>query len=429
MIDVLMPALSPTMESGGLAKWHVKVGDKIKPGQILAEIETDKATMEVEAIDEGVIDTILIAEGTADVAVNTPIARISAYGETPTPPASPAAAPAPVEATAPTPVETPASPAPPAAPAPEPLGAGRTASPLAARIAQAAGLPINGVTGSGPQGRIVKSDVEAALGLTRPAPVPALATDIAPSAQLPAVSRAPSPLPAALTAGSYDLIPLDGMRRTIARRMSDSFRDVPHFPLSVDIEVDALLSLREQLNARLAADGIKASLNDLIIKAAASTLRRVPQVNASYTPDGVALHHDVDIAVAVAIDGGLITPIIRKANEKGVGQIARETKDLAERARARALAPAEFQGGTFSISNLGMFGMKSFSSIVNEPQGAILSVGVAEKRPVARGDQIVVATVMSVTLTCDHRAMDGATAARWVQVFKASIEEPLRLLL
>ena len=231
-----------------------------------------------------------------------------------------------------------------------------------------------------------------------------------------------------IPAGSYDLKPLDGMKRTIARRMTDSFRDVPHFPLTIDLEIDALLEARAKLNAVLEKEGTKVSVNDMLIKAAAIALKRQPDANASYTPEGIARHHHADIAVAVAIDGGLITPIVRAAETKGVGEIAREMKDLAERARTRKLKPEEFQGGTFSISNLGMFGVKSFATIINEPQGAILSVGAGEKRPVVRGDELAIATVMTVTLTCDHRVVDGAIGARWLAAFKALVEDPITMI-
>jgi pyruvate dehydrogenase E2 component (dihydrolipoamide acetyltransferase) len=231
-----------------------------------------------------------------------------------------------------------------------------------------------------------------------------------------------------IPAGSYDLRPLDGMRRTVARRLTDSFRDIPHFPLNIDLEIDALLAARQAINALLANEGGKVSVNDMVIKAAGVALRRVPEANASFTPEGIAYHHNADIAVAVAVDGGLITPIVRAAETKGVAQIAIEMKDLAERARTRKLKPAEFQGGTFSISNLGMFGVRSFASIINEPQGAILSVGAGERRPVARGDTLAVATVMSVTLTCDHRVVDGAIGARWLAAFKSLIENPIAMI-
>jgi pyruvate dehydrogenase E2 component (dihydrolipoamide acetyltransferase) len=284
------------------------------------------------------------------------------------------------------------------------------------------------VKGSGPHGRIIRRDVEGLKGAPQAATAPRPETKATGAPKAEAPRQAQSLERQGIPAGSYDLIPLDGMKKTIARRMTDSFRDVPHFPLSIDIELDALLETRAKLNAILEKDGTKASVNDMLIKAAAIALKRQPDANASYTPEGIARHHHADIAVAVAIDGGLITPIVRAAETKGVGEIAREMKDLAERARTRKLKPEEFQGGTFSISNLGMFGIKSFASIINEPQGAILSVGAGEKRPVVRGDQLAIATVMTVTLTCDHRVVDGAIGARWLGVFKALVEEPVTMI-
>jgi pyruvate dehydrogenase E2 component (dihydrolipoamide acetyltransferase) len=434
-IDILMPALSPTMEEGTLAKWHVKQGDTVKSGDVIAEIETDKATMEVEAVDEGVVQEILIPEGTEGVKVNAPIARLSGDGETAAPappPAQPAASPAPAPATAAPPPVAAAPAPPPSAPA-APPSAVRTeggdrifASPLARRIAQQKGLDLAAVTGSGPHGRIIKVDVEAAQPGQAKAPTPAVAQpQAAPTA---APRQAQSLEQMGIAPGSYDLIPLDGMRKTVARRMTDSFRDVPHFPLNIDLEIDALLAARAKINAILEREGVKVSVNDMVIKAAAVALTRVPEANASYTPEGIAMHHHADIAMAVAVPGGLITPIIRAAETKGLAQIAKEAKDLAERARTKKLKPEEFQGGTFSISNLGMFGIKSFASIINEPQGAILSVGVGEKRAVVRGDQLAIATVMSVTLTCDHRVVDGATGARWLTAFKPLIEDPLTMI-
>ncbi|MFN9847279.1 MAG: 2-oxo acid dehydrogenase subunit E2, partial [Alphaproteobacteria bacterium] len=320
----------------------------------------------------------------------------------------------------------PPAPQPAAAPAKGPEGARIFASPLARRIAEQKGVDLASVTGSGPHGRIIKADVEAAK--------PGQAKTAAPSA-----AQAASPAPAAprqvqsleqmgIAPGSYDLIPLDGMRKTVARRMTDSFRDVPHFPLNVDIELDVLLAARTRINAMLEKQGVKVSVNDMVIKAAAVALMRVPEANASYTPEGIAMHHHADIAMAVAVPGGLITPIIRSAETKGLAQIATEAKDLAERARTKKLKPDEFQGGTFSVSNLGMFGIKSFASIINEPQGAILSVGAGEKRPVARGNELAIATVMTVTLTCDHRVVDGATGARWLAAFKPLLEDPITLI-
>ena len=297
------------------------------------------------------------------------------------------------------------------------------ASPLARRIAQQKGLDLSTLKGSGPHGRIVKADVESAQ--------PGQAKGPAAPAGQPAVSaprQAQSLEQMGIAPGSYDLIPLDGMRKTVARRMTDSFRDVPHFPLTIDLEIDALLAARTKINAMLEKSGGKVSVNDMVIKAAAVALMQVREANASYTPDGIAMHHHADIAMAVAVPGGLITPIIRAAETKGLAQIALEAKDLAERARTKKLKPEEFQGGTFSVSNLGMFGVKSFASIINEPQGAILSVGVGEKRPVVRGNELAIATVMSVTLTCDHRVVDGATGARWLAAFKPLIEDPITMI-
>ncbi|MCE3290166.1 MAG: pyruvate dehydrogenase complex dihydrolipoamide acetyltransferase [Caulobacter sp.] len=439
-IEILMPALSPTMEEGSLAKWHVKPGDTVKAGDVIAEIETDKATMEVEAVDEGVIEAILVDAGTEGVKVNTPIARLAGEGEAPAPApkADASKAEAPKEAPK---AETPASAAPSQqagetgattkAPAPTPVSAPVSASgdrimasPLAKRLAQAAGLDLASVKGTGPHGRIVKADVDAARGK-------------APSAAPAAPGAAPAAAPArahqslaqmGIPDGTYDLVPLDGMRKTIARRMTDSFRDVPHFPLTIDLEIDGLLAARSKINAMLEKDGVKVSVNDLVIKAVAVALTRVPEANASYSPEGLAMHHHADIAMAVAIDGGLITPIIRKADTKGLAQIATEAKDLASRARDRKLKPEEFQGGTFSVSNLGMMGIKSFASIINEPQGCIMSVGAGEQRPVVKGGQLAVATVMTVTLTCDHRVVDGAIGARFLQVFKSLIEDPLTMI-
>jgi pyruvate dehydrogenase E2 component (dihydrolipoamide acetyltransferase) len=419
-IDILMPALSPTMEEGVLAKWHIKVGDVLKSGDIMCEIETDKATMEVEAVDEGKVLEILVAEGTQGVKVNAVIARIEGEGDAPS---KAPAAPAPAAA-------TPAVAAAPVAVASAPVatdGSRIMASPLAKRIAEAAGINLAQVTGTGPHGRIVKADVEAARGQApQPAAVAALASPTAAPTAAPA-PRAPSPLPYA--DGTYDIVPLDGMRRTIARRMTESFRDVPHFPLNIDLEIDKLLELRKQLNQVGAAQNAKVSVNDLVIKAAALACKRVPAANASYTPDGILIHHNADIAVAVAIDGGLITPVIRKAETKGLAAISDEMKSLADKARNRKLMPEDYAGGTFSISNLGMMGIKSFMSIINEPQGCILSVGAGEQRPVVKNGALAIATVMSVTLTCDHRVVDGAIGSAWLAAFKSLIEEPIGLML
>ena len=426
-IDILMPALSPTMEEGTLAKWHVKVGDAVKAGDVIAEIETDKATMEVEAVDEGVVEAILVEAGTENVKVNALIAKLAGEGDSPAPP--PAKAPA--AQAAPTPAAPPVQAAPAVAaqaPVAAPVAASGDrvfASPLARRLAQAAGLDLKSVKGTGPHGRVVKADIEAAgKGAAAPAKAAAAASASAATAPRQVLSLEQMGIPD----GSYDLIPLDGMRKTIARRLTDSFRDVPHFPLTIDLEIDGLLAARGKINSLLESQGVKVSVNDIIIKAVAVALKRVPEANASYTPEGIAMHKHADIAVAVAIDGGLITPIVRAAETKGLAQISAEVKDLAARAKAKKLKPEEFQGGTFSVSNLGMFGIKAFASIINEPQGAIMSVGAGEQRAVVKNGQLAVATVMTVTLTCDHRVVDGAIGARFLAAFKPLIEEPLTLL-
>ena len=416
MTDILMPALSPTMEEGTLAKWHIKVGDTISAGQVIAEIETDKATMEVEAVDEGVVESILIEAGSEGVKVNTPIARLAGGSNMPVP--KPTAA-----------VEKPTMATPPSTPSPvavsDKIIPSQTsvqrskASPLARRLAAQSGLDLKSVKGSGPHGRIIKRDIEAAqisgvkqthvVGSVEPRKVQSLEQmGIAP--------------------GSYNLVPLDNMRKVIARRLTESFRDVPHFPLNVDIELDQLLIARTKINSALESKGIKVSVNDFIIKAVANALHTVPEANSSFTPEGIALHHHADVAVAVAIEGGLITPIIRKAETKSLAHIALEMKDLASRARERKLKPEEFQGGTFSVSNLGMFGIKSFASILNEPQGCILSVGAGEARPVVKSGQLSIATVMSVTLTCDHRVVDGSVGAKFITVLKDLLEDPIKML-
>ena len=291
------------------------------------------------------------------------------------------------------------------------------ASPLARRIAQQSGVDLKAIKGSGPHGRIIKRDVE---GAPKDAAQPAAARgEVRQVLSLEQMGIAP---------GSYDLVPLDGMRRTIAKRMTESFRDVPHFPLTIELEIDGLLAARAKVNAMLEKQGVKVSVNDFVLKAAANALKIVPEANASYTPEGLAMHHHADVAMAVAIDGGLITPIIRACETKTLSQIAKESKDLAERARNRKLKPEEYQGGTFSVSNLGMFGIKSFASIINEPQGAILSVGAGMQQPVVRGGKLDIGTVMAVTLTCDHRVVDGAIGARFLQAFKALLEDPVTML-
>ena len=439
-INITMPALSPTMEEGTLAKWLVKEGDEISSGDLIAEIETDKATMEVEAVDEGIVAKILVAEGTEGVAVNAVIAVLAEDGEdvgsieaapaASAPAPKPAAEPSPQTATAPapTPAATPA-PKPAAAAAPmasTPVSGTRIkASPLAKRLAAMKGIDLSGLTGSGPHGRIVKKDVESAQPGSR-----AVATT---SGGVPA-----SPdgliLPQLLDdrvydPDSYELVPLDGMRRTVARRLTESFMQVPHFPLTMDLRLDKLLNARKGINGA-AREGVKVSVNDMLIKASALALMDEPDCNASYSDEGIAYHNGAHISVAVAIDGGLITPVIRNAHLKGLAEISAEMKDLATRARERKLKPQEYMGGTFSLSNLGMFGIKSFGSIINPPEGMIMSVGAGEKKPVVgENDELVVATVMSVTLTCDHRVIGGAEGSKWLAAFKRYVEQPEAMLL
>ncbi len=414
MTDILMPALSPTMEEGILAKWHVKVGDEITAGQVIAEIETDKATMEVEAVDEGKVEAILVEAGTEGVKVNTPIARLAGGAAAPAPKA--AAAPAAEAPKAEAHKAAPAAAAPAVAPAPAAASSGArvAASPLARRLAALSNIDLKAIKGSGPHGRIIKRDIEAAQQ-SGAGKASAGGAAWAPAAEPRKVQSLEQ---MGIPAGSYDLIPLDGMRKVIARRMTESFRDIPHFPLTVDIELDNLLAARTKINTALESRGVKVSVNDMIIKAVALALKAVPEANASYTPEGIALHKNADIAVAVAIDGGLITPIVRKAELKTLAEISSEMKDLAQRARDRKLKPEEFQGGTFSVSNLGMFGIKTFTSILNEPQGCIMSVGAGEPRPVVKNGQ----------LTCDHRVVDGSIGAKFISAFKPLIEDPIKML-
>ena len=431
-IEILMPALSPTMEEGTLSKWLVKEGDSVSSGDLLAEIETDKATMEVEAVEEGTIAKILVADGTDGVKVNAPIALLleededtsALDGYTAGGGAAPAAAPAPApKAAAPAPQAA----APKAAPAPS-SGDRIKASPLAKRLAKEAGIDLASITGSGPNGRIVKADIDG-FSPAQAAPQ-ASAAPAATTTEVGAVRSGGADYLAKLgiEAGTYDLEPLDGMRKVIAKRLSASNNNVPDFPLLVDCEIDALLAMRKELNAQ-APEGVKVSVNDMLIRAAALALKHVPAANASFTPDGIAYHKHADVAVAVAIDGGLITPIVRHAENKGLSTISVEMKDLAGRARERKLKPQEYQGGTFSISNLGMMGIKSFGSIINEPHGMILSVGAGAPRPVVKDGEIAVATVMTVTLTCDHRVVDGALGAEWLGVFKRYVESPITMML
>ncbi|MCX7684974.1 MAG: pyruvate dehydrogenase complex dihydrolipoamide acetyltransferase [Acetobacteraceae bacterium] len=437
--NILMPALSPTMTEGTLARWLKAEGDRIKAGDIIAEIETDKATMEVEAVDEGILGRILVPAGTEGVKVNQPIAVLVADGEAvpaaaapapsaAAPPAAPPPPAAPQPAAAPPAAQASPAPAPPA-PAPE---QGRViASPLARRMAQQAGLDLRLIRGSGPNGRVVKADVEAALSRGA-VPAPAAAMPAAPAplpAPLPAAAPRPAPAP---VLGAHRLVPHSTMRKVIARRLSESKRTIPHFYVSMDIRLDALLKLRADINARSPKEGpdaYKLSVNDLLIKAAARALRRHPQVNASWTEEGTALYEDVDISVAVAVPEGLITPVIRQADRKGVVAISQEMKDLAARARAGKLKPEEYQGGGFSISNMGMYGVSAFSAIINPPQAGILAVSAGEQRPVVVDGALAVATVMTCTLSVDHRIVDGALAAEWLGSFKGFVEDPLSLLL
>jgi pyruvate dehydrogenase E2 component (dihydrolipoamide acetyltransferase) len=443
---ITMPALSPTMEEGNLAKWHVKVGDTVKPGDIIAEIETDKATMEVEAVDEGTVTKLLVEEGAQGVKVNAVIAELDGEGGGAAPKgndgakaeAKPEKKPEPAKA------ETKADPGPPgsrpaappqAASAPavtktagqEPGGPKYTrervkASPLARRLAQQQGVDLLALKGSGPHGRIIKADIEKA-------PKSAAAKQ-SPAAGAPVSLIEPAVLDDRIYApDTYELIPLDGVRKVTARRLTQSFMQVPHFPLTIDLEIDHLLSARVRINEAAEKSGVKVSVNDMLIKACAMALIQHPDANASYTDKGVAQHKSAHVSVAVAIPGGLITPVVRDAQSKGLAQIAAEMKDLAARAREKKLKPQEYMGGTFSISNLGMMGIRQFASILNPPEGMILSVGAGEKRAVVKNDKVEIATMMTVTLTCDHRVVDGATGARWLQTFKQFVETPEAMLL
>ena len=438
-INVLMPALSPTMTEGKLARWLKKEGDTIKSGQVLCEIETDKATMEVEAVDEGTLGKILVAAGTEGVKVNAPIAMILAEGESAgaasaAAPAATAAPASPAAAVAPAPVAA----APVAAVAASSSAAGDAGrvfvSPLARRMAEQSGLDLAAIRGSGPNGRIVKADIDAALAAGGSARKPSAAAPIAPTPAPTAVASAPAAVSASSIAaiGPHKLVPLSTMRRVIARRLTESKQQVPHFYLTVDCEIDKLLAGRAALNAKSPEKGpgaFKLSVNDFIIKAVAVALRQVPAANASYSDDGLLMWDNVDISVAVAIPGGLITPIVRNADAKGLAQISNEMKDLAARAKDGKLKPEEFQGGGFSISNLGMFGIKEFAAVINPPQGAILAVGAGEQRPVVRNGALAIATVMSCTLSVDHRVVDGAVGAEFLAAFKRIVEDPLAMLL
>lgn len=422
--NILMPALSPTMTEGTLARWLKNEGDKVKAGDIIAEIETDKATMEVEAVDEGILGKILVPGGTANVKVNDPIAVLVEEGESVSG-AAPAPAPKPAAA-APAP-EAPAAAPKAAAPAPAAAGDRVVASPLAKRMAQQAGIDLGKLSGSGPNGRIVKADVEAQLSSPAKAPAPTPVAASAPVAAPPAPKPAPLPVGAAITP-----VPNSTMRKVIARRLSESKATIPHFYVAMDIELDALLDLRAKLNARSPKEGpgaYKLSVNDLIIKAAAVTLRRIPGVAASWTEDAILRYDEIDISVAVAIPDGLITPIVKGADVKGLAAISNEMKDLGARAKSGKLKPEEFQGGCFSISNMGMYGVKDFAAIINPPQAGILAVGAGEQRPVVKNGALAIATVMTCQLSVDHRVIDGSLAAEWLAGFKRVVEDPLSLML
>jgi pyruvate dehydrogenase E2 component (dihydrolipoamide acetyltransferase) len=455
-INILMPALSPTMEKGNLAKWLKKEGDPVRAGDILAEIETDKATMEYEAVDEGVLAKILVPEGTADVAVNAPIAVLAAEGEDvkaaaagasaamPSgPPAAAKPAAVPPQPVPPQPVPPPPSPLPPAGegregvtaprspvtPPPAANGQGRIfASPLARRLAKAAGLDIARVAGSGPRRRIVAYDVEAAKTAGPPLRAPAPATAIAP-VQVPSDDN----IRALFEPGSYEVVPHDGMRKIIAQRLVLAKQTIPHFYLTISCTLDKLLSAREDINvtAPKGADGKpawKLSVNDFVIKALALALIKVPQANVTWTETGMLKHKHADIGVAVAIPGGLITPVVRKAETKSLMTISTEMKDYAARARTRRLKPAEYQGGSSAISNLGMYGVEEFAAVINPPHATILAVGAGVERAVVREGKLAVATQMRVTLSTDHRAVDGALGAELIGAFKVYVESPTAML-
>jgi len=450
-INILMPALSPTMEKGNLSKWLKREGEKVKPGDVIAEIETDKATMEVEAVDEGTLAKIVVAEGTADVPVNQVIAVLAGEGEDVKAAAAGAgkAAP-PAPAAAPKAQAAPATPAPqaskpaPAASAPptatptskpaagdgDPFPLRTFASPLAKRLAKEAGIDLGRVQGSGPHNRIIARDIEAAKsgkGLRAPgAPAAAGGTAIAPS-------MSDQQIRALYEDGSYEVVPHDGMRRTIAQRLTASTQTVPHFYLTMDCNIGRLLAAREEINATAPKDKdgkpvYKLSVNDFVIKALALALQRVPDANVSWTESGMLKHKHSDVGVAVAMPGGLITPIVRHAESKSLSAISNEMKDLAARGRARKLKPQEYQGGATSVSNLGMYGIKDFTAVINPPQSTILAVGAGEERAVVKNGKIEAAHVMSVTLSCDHRAVDGALGAELIGAFKALIENPVMMV-
>ncbi len=430
--QILMPALSPTMEEGTLAKWLVKEGDAVKSGQVIAEIETDKATMEFEAVDEGVVGKLLVAEGSAGVKVNTPIAVLLDEGED----ASAVTAPKAAAESRGEPRRTEVAAAPATAPAPAATGGARVfASPLARRIAKEKGLDLGAVKGSGPHGRIVRADVEGAQpGAAKPA--------AAPAAEAPKAAPAPVAATAAMPTGpatevvlkmyadrAYEEVPLDGMRRTIAARLTEAKQTIPHFYLRRDVKLDALMAFREQLTKQLEGRGVKLSVNDFIIKACAMALQAVPNANAVWAGDRMLRLKPSDVAVAVAVEGGLFTPVLRDADKKSLSALSAEMKDLAARAKSKKLAPHEYQGGSFAISNLGMMGIENFDAVINPPHGSILAVGAGVKKPVVLADGTIgVATVMSMTLSVDHRVIDGALGAEFLKAVIEALENPMVML-
>ncbi|MBB4437220.1 MULTISPECIES: pyruvate dehydrogenase complex dihydrolipoamide acetyltransferase [Rhizobium] len=449
-INITMPALSPTMEEGNLSKWLVKEGDKVKSGDVIAEIETDKATMEVEAVDEGTVAKLVVAAGTEGVKVNALIAVLAADGEDVSAAASSAGSAAPAPKTdgatapkaeaAPAPAQSTPAAAPVTAAAPASVssdGSRTFSSPLARRLAKEAGIDLSAVAGSGPHGRVVKSDIEAAVaGGGAKAPAAAASAPQASAAPAPAAGAPKGASEEAVLKlfepGSYELVPHDGMRKTIARRLVESKQTIPHFYVSVDCELDALLALRAQLNDAAPrkdnAPAYKLSVNDMVIKAMALSLRDVPDANVSWTDSNMVKHKHADVGVAVSIPGGLITPIIRKAEEKTLSTISNEMRDLGKRAKDRKLKPEEYQGGTSSVSNMGMMGVKNFAAVVNPPHATILAVGAGEQRVVVKKGEMAIATVMSVTLSTDHRCVDGALGAELLQAFKGYIENPMGML-
>ena len=436
-IEILMPALSPTMEEGTLSKWLVKEGDQVNSGDLLAEIETDKATMEIEAVEEGTIVKLLFPEGSTNVKVNRPIAILLEDGEdisslnnykdsTNQAPNSKSVEKT-MEATI-NEIDT------------QKEKASRKlekikSSPLARRLAKNLNVDLSQISGSGPNGRVIKIDIEAYIKDLESNIIPSqtnqqVFSDNSASKEIGALKYggAEHLTKLGIEPGSYDLVPLNNIQKVISKRLLDSSQNVPSFPLTIDCEIDELLRLRKELNQQ-AGEFVKISVNDMLIRASALSLKHCPEANASYTPDGIAIHKHADIAVAVSIESGLITPIIRQADNKGLSQISTEMKDLASRARERKLKPTEYQGGTFSISNLGMMGIKEFGSIINEPHGMILSVGEGNQRPIVREGALDLATIMTVTLTCDHRVIDGALGAKWLQHFKRYIEKPITMML